>query len=73
MRTFYIGRSANTIYPTVSYKYDQIEQKQTLAAGSIKSKVVLPPSPQFIAIEVQEDPGLFFNEVRKIRDTASEI
>jgi len=57
MRAFYIGWPANTIYSTLSRKYDQIQQ--TRSAESIKPQIVLPPSPQFITIKGQEDPDVF--------------
>jgi len=57
------GWPASTIYAIVSRKYDQIQQ--TRSAESIKPQIVLPPSPQFITIKVQEDPGVFFSEVGK--------
>jgi hypothetical protein len=57
MRAFYIGWQANTIYATLSRKYDQIQE--TRSAESIKPQIVLPPSPQFISIKEQEDPDVF--------------
>jgi len=57
MRAFYIGWPANTIYATLSRKYDQIQQARS--AESIKPQIVLPPSPQFITIKEQEDPDVF--------------
>jgi predicted nuclease of restriction endonuclease-like (RecB) superfamily len=57
MRAFYIGWPANTIYATLSRKYDQIQQ--TRSAESIKPQIVLPPSPQFITIKEQKDPDVF--------------
>jgi hypothetical protein len=67
VRVFYIGRAAKTSSATLSHKYDQV--LQTLSAEFIKPQVMLPPSPQFIAIKVQEELGLFFNEVGKMWDT----
>ena len=52
-----LGWPANTIYATVSRKYDQIQQ--TRSAESIKPQIVPPPSPQFITIKEQEDPDIF--------------
>ena len=57
MRAFYSGWPANTIYATVSRKYDQIQQSRS--AESIKPQIVLPPSPQFITIKGQVDPDVF--------------
>jgi hypothetical protein len=57
MRAFYIGWPANTIYATLSRKYDQIQQ--TRSAESIKPQIVPPPSPQFITFKEQEDPDIF--------------
>ena len=47
----------------MSHKYDQIQQ--TRSAESIKPQVVLPPSSQFIAINVREDPSVFSTGSRK--------
>jgi len=52
-----LGWPVNTIYATVSRKYDQIQQ--IWSAESIKLQIVPLPFPQFITIKEQEDPNIF--------------